>query len=37
MPDDQVAFQRVADRLRSWLSAAGTAPVQAGNGSGNPQ
>jgi hypothetical protein len=35
--DDQVAFQRVADRLRSWLSAAGTAPVQAGNGSGNPQ
>jgi hypothetical protein len=35
--EDQVGFQRVADRLRSWLSAAGTAAVQAGNGSGNPQ
>jgi hypothetical protein len=33
--DDPVAYQRVVDRLRSWLSAAG--PSQAANGSGNPQ
>jgi hypothetical protein len=35
--DDPIAYQRVVDRLRSWLNAAGPAPSQAANGAGSPQ